>query len=215
MEGAVSIPADEPVENVASVIVNWLKQLKDEQGNRTYLHHTRDPDTHEQLFNLQRELQVLRKQEGKAPDLGFVRGALKRIPPIQRLVLRDLTGVMSAACQPQNLASNSMSPHNFAMCTFPEVMAAVQVMIEQHHNVFHELFPEGEACDSAEWLRQSRDTVEQLSARSTGNTRVRRRRSRRDSLQEDMSVAEALNREMNSRGFLQKMSEAEQERRTT
>eukprot|EP00658_Telonema_sp_P-2_P085780 TRINITY_DN9853_c0_g1_i1.p1 TRINITY_DN9853_c0_g1~~TRINITY_DN9853_c0_g1_i1.p1 ORF type:complete len:407 (+),score=105.45 TRINITY_DN9853_c0_g1_i1:220-1440(+) len=208
VEPTVTIPDDEDVGNVCSIIVNWLKQLKNEEGNKGYLYATRDEQTHEELFNMQAEMQKLRKT-GKTPDLAFVRSALERIPQTERTILCGLTGLMSAGCEPENAAMNQMNPYNFAMCTFPEVMAAVQVMIEQHEEVFAGMFPAGEEAGSV--LLRCRVVAGQ----SALSPILVRAKSREDDARHCMSVEDALNRDPSSPGYLDVLSQATNQQRTS
>lgn len=139
VNASTTLPEEEPVETATSLIIHFFKELKDEKGKKTYIWIKRDPETHKELFNLQTEMQLYRRATKQQADLAFVRKGMQQLPALQREVLREITSVLKAASEPENAAENKMNPYNFAMCTFPEIMASVQIMIEEHDLVFNDL----------------------------------------------------------------------------
>eukprot|EP00658_Telonema_sp_P-2_P085784 TRINITY_DN9853_c0_g2_i3.p1 TRINITY_DN9853_c0_g2~~TRINITY_DN9853_c0_g2_i3.p1 ORF type:complete len:478 (-),score=79.96 TRINITY_DN9853_c0_g2_i3:181-1614(-) len=146
------LPADESPANVSSIIVSWLRHLKDERGNRGFIYCARDPDRGETV-NLAKHLQQHRRRTGRAADVPLVRSLLLQLPVTERGIFYCITGLLHYACMPQNARLNQMTAYNFAMCTFPEIMAAVQVMITNHALVFESVYPPAkhQEIDGSDW----------------------------------------------------------------
>eukprot|EP00656_Telonema_subtile_P043535 TRINITY_DN49880_c0_g1_i1.p1 TRINITY_DN49880_c0_g1~~TRINITY_DN49880_c0_g1_i1.p1 ORF type:complete len:472 (+),score=61.31 TRINITY_DN49880_c0_g1_i1:134-1549(+) len=187
VDPTIAIPETEPVETVTSLIVQWLKLLKCDQGNRTYIYIGRDEEAHSETFNLQKEMQQFRRATKQSADLNFVRKSLQQLPEVQREVLREITSVLHAASAPENATINKMNSYNFAMCTFPEIMASVQIMIEDHDAVFSRLYSDKmfQPPELAKFSRGSGDSNYSLPEEITN--------SQASTPKNEMSVPDALN----------------------
>lgn len=124
------IPDNEDVDNVCSIIINYLKLVKNQHGKPGHLWESYDGE-----FNMQKELVTLRRAK-TPPDAAWVKHALTLLAPEQVAIFRELTHVLLSASAPEHMETNRMNPYNFAMCTLPTIMAAVEIMIEQHDFVF-------------------------------------------------------------------------------
>lgn len=126
----VDIPDSEDVDNVCSIIINYLKLIRNQHGKPGHLWESYDGE-----FNMQKELVTLRRAK-TPPDAAWVKHALTMLAPEQVGIFRELTHVLLSASAPEYMETNRMNPYNFAMCTLPTIMAAVEIMIENHDFVF-------------------------------------------------------------------------------
>jgi len=163
---ATVLPENESVDTVTSFVINYFKQLKDDSGAKGQQNLWKSRDG---AYNMQNEVQPFATLKQMADDTWvnplsaqWVKDALSNLSPVQVGIFRDLTAVMRAACSEELMAiyprklskeqeaiyqRNRMDPRKFAMCAFPTIMAAVEIMITEHDFVF------GEAPVGAEWFR--------------------------------------------------------------
>ena len=135
--GKLPIPPDEKVDTVASLVIAWLRELKDEEGKKTHLWCNKNPETHAVEHDLS---QAWRHKPDGNCEVEFLRTSLSRLTPVQVGVFAEITKLLHEASLPENTVVNKMTASNFAMCLIPELMGAVTVMIEEHAGVF-EGFP--------------------------------------------------------------------------
>eukprot|EP00658_Telonema_sp_P-2_P084744 TRINITY_DN9497_c0_g2_i3.p1 TRINITY_DN9497_c0_g2~~TRINITY_DN9497_c0_g2_i3.p1 ORF type:complete len:631 (+),score=118.62 TRINITY_DN9497_c0_g2_i3:248-2140(+) len=144
LDPSTRIPEEESVNTVTSLLVRWLMELKDEQGGRAFLHIRRDPETHTNLYNLQAHH---RRATATSPSLeldangaeqdpaGVLRRRLGNLDALQVETLKEITGLLAEACQPEN-GANKMDPAKLALCVLPEIICDASTMIKEHGRVF-------------------------------------------------------------------------------
>lgn len=133
VDHTTEIPQDENVDTVASLVIAWIRELKDQNGQKEQLWCRKDAETQAVLHDLNRAWKD--RAEGQ-DDVETLRSSLRQLSPIQVGVFAELSQVLREASLPENTAINKMTASNFAMCMLPELMSAVTVMIEKHDAVF-------------------------------------------------------------------------------
>eukprot|EP00656_Telonema_subtile_P000112 TRINITY_DN1004_c0_g1_i3.p1 TRINITY_DN1004_c0_g1~~TRINITY_DN1004_c0_g1_i3.p1 ORF type:complete len:435 (-),score=58.08 TRINITY_DN1004_c0_g1_i3:44-1348(-) len=138
VSSSTRINPKEAVANVTSLLVRWLMLLEDEEGNRAHLHIRRDEATHANVYNLQSQTDRLREHSKFGSAAEFTRGCIQKLDPIQQSIYKEIAGLLSEACKPDNATVNKMDAAKLALCATPDILGMMVVMISQFEEVFDE-----------------------------------------------------------------------------
>jgi len=120
----LKIPVDECVENVASIVVRYLMDLEPEGG-------LQGRDASKKVAWLREA-----KQFTEPKTVAAAKKLLLELEPACAEVLRQIVAVLNKASQPQHAANNQMSAKKFSLCTFPNYMDFVEMLIVNYDEVF-------------------------------------------------------------------------------
>lgn len=134
----VVVPSTEPPENVTSLIVKFLMNLRCEDGSRG---GKLWGNVNSEAVLFVKEMRVIRDGSRKDPESvpELVRQLIETLPVENQATLKEICSVLHEASLPQHSSKNLMDSYNLALCVTPEIQWCVQVMIEQFEPIFAEI----------------------------------------------------------------------------